>query len=67
MALEVPLRLSGYEVTAVSDGHEAIELARSNNFDVVLTDIFMPRVGGLEVVCEMRHLSPETKVIAMTG
>lgn len=67
MALEVPLRLSGYEVTAVSDGREAIELARDHKFDVVLTDIFMPQVGGLEVVREMRRLSPATKVIAMTG
>ncbi len=67
MALEVPLRLSGYEVTAVSDGREAIELARAKNFDVVLTDIFMPQVGGLEVVREMRRLSPATRVIAMTA
>ena len=68
MALEVPLRLSGYEVMAVSDGHEAIELARCNNFDVVLTDIFMPGVGGLEVVREVRRFSQgTTKIIAMTG
>ncbi len=67
MALEVPLRLSGYTVVAVSDGREAIELGRGSDFDVVLTDVFMPGVGGLEVVREFRRLSPVTKIIAMTA
>jgi DNA-binding NtrC family response regulator len=67
MALEVPLRLSGYEVTAVADGRAAIELGEKNAFDVVLTDVFMPGVGGLEVVREFRRFSPQTKIIVMTA
>jgi DNA-binding NtrC family response regulator len=67
MALEAPLRLSGYDVVAVADGREALEAARLQRFDVVLTDIFMPGVGGTEVVREFRRLSPETKIIAMTA
>ncbi|MDQ3665233.1 MAG: response regulator, partial [Acidobacteriota bacterium] len=55
MALEVPLRLSGYEVTAVADGRAAIELGQKNGFDIVLTDVFMPGVGGLDVVREFRR------------
>lgn len=65
LALEVPLRLNGYEVTAVGSGREAIERGRAEHFDVVLTDVFMPDVGGLEVIREFRRLDPETKVIAL--
>lgn len=67
MALEVPLRLSGYEVVSAAGGHEAIELGQQVRFDVVLTDIFMPGVRGIEVVREFRRFSPETKIIAMTA
>lgn len=67
MALEVPLRLSGYDVVSASGGREAIELGRQHRFDVVLTDIFMPGVRGIEVVREFRRFSPDTKIIAMTA
>jgi two-component system response regulator AtoC len=67
LALEVPLRLSGYEVAAVASGRAAIEIGNQERFDVLLTDIFMPDVGGLDVIREFRRFSPETKVIAMTA
>jgi DNA-binding NtrC family response regulator len=67
LALEVPLRLSGYEVAAVASGREAIEIGNHEHFDVVLTDVFMPDVGGLDVIREFRRLSPGSKVIAMTA
>jgi DNA-binding NtrC family response regulator len=67
MALEVPLRLSGYEVVSAAGGREAIELGKQHKFDVVLTDIFMPDVRGIEVVREFRRLSPDTRIIAMTA
>ena len=67
MALEVPLRLSGYEVVSAAGGLEAIELGRQHRFDVVLTDIFMPGMRGIEVVREFRRFSPDTKIIAMTA
>ncbi len=67
LALEVPLRLSGYEVISASGGTEAIELGQRQAFDVVLTDIFMPDVRGIDVVREFRRFSPKTKIIAMTA
>src|SRR5947209_18768654 len=67
LALEVPLRLSGYDVFAVNSGREAIERGQQNHFDVVLTDVFMPDVGGLDVIREFRRFSPETRLIAMTA
>jgi DNA-binding NtrC family response regulator len=67
LALEVPLKLGGYRVAAVSSGREAIELGKQSHFDVVLTDVFMRDVGGLDVIREFRQFSPDTKVIAMTA
>ncbi len=67
MALEVPLRLSGYKVATASGGREAIAIGREKRFDVVLTDIYMPDLNGLEVIREFRRISPETKIIAVTA
>ena len=67
MALETPLRLSGYEVTAATCGREAIALGQGKRFDVALTDIFMPDINGIEVVREFRRFSPDTKIIAVTA
>ncbi len=67
MALEVPLRLSGYEVLAATGGREALALCQEKKFDVVLTDIYMPDLNGLEVAREFRRMSPETKIIVMTA
>ncbi|MBS1789946.1 MAG: sigma-54-dependent Fis family transcriptional regulator [Acidobacteria bacterium] len=67
MALEVPLRMSGYDVAAATCGREAIALGQNKRFDVVLTDIYMPDITGLEVVREFRRFSPDTKIIAVTA
>lgn len=67
LALEVPLKLGGYAVASVAGGREAIEIGQRDHFDLVLTDVFMPEVGGLDVIREFRRFSPETKVIVMTA
>ncbi len=67
LALEVPLRLSGYSVTAVADGLAALELAKQEPFDLLLTDVYMPGMNGLELVQQFRLVSPRTKIIVLTG
>ncbi|MFZ4987248.1 MAG: response regulator, partial [Blastocatellia bacterium] len=67
MALEVPLRLSGYEVTTASGGAEAVAAARRQRFDLVLTDVYMPDLNGLEVLRAIREADPTTQVIVVTG
>jgi DNA-binding NtrC family response regulator len=54
-------------VAAVANGREAVELGGREHFDVLLTDVFMPDLGGLDVIRAFRRISPETKVIAMTA
>jgi DNA-binding NtrC family response regulator len=61
------LHAEGYEVEVVSDGEEAIEAARKNSFKLVLTDLSMPGMGGMEVLAHFVKHYPETPVIVLTG
>jgi len=47
---------AGYTVVQASDGVEALQLARSHNADLVLTDVNMPRMDGISLVRELRAL-----------
>ncbi|MBX3585950.1 MAG: response regulator [Ramlibacter sp.] len=48
---------AGYEVSEAGDGVEALELARSRQFDLVVTDHNMPRMDGVTLVSELRKLA----------
>jgi two-component system chemotaxis response regulator CheY len=50
------LESAGYKVLQASDGIEALQLARENNADLVLTDVNMPRMDGITLVRELRAL-----------
>ena len=67
MALEIPLRLSGYEVTTAAGGREAIALGRERRFDIALVDIYMPDINGLEVLHALREIDPRLRVIVLTA
>ncbi|HTR82641.1 MAG TPA: sigma-54 dependent transcriptional regulator [Bacteroidota bacterium] len=56
-----------YDVAAAYDGVEAINLLQSRPFDVVLLDVKMPRVGGIEVLKYIREQHPTTIVIMLTN
>ena len=55
-ALTAELEAAGYEVTAVNEGASAIALAENTRFDLVLTDLAMPRVDGFELIRALRAL-----------
>ena len=57
----------GYKVTGVSDGEQAYETTRKHHFDVLLTDMKMPRVNGLNLIKRVTGTSPETSIIMMTA
>ncbi len=58
---------AGYTVTAAADGIEARDALRDADFDLVLTDLRMPGIDGLEVLAEVRRLCPQTLVIIITA
>ena len=60
------LRSDKYEVNSAKNGGEAIDKITANNFDVVITDIGMPRVNGIEVLKFIKKNKPKTKVIMMS-
>jgi two-component system chemotaxis response regulator CheY len=51
------LKHAGYEVIEAADGVDALEYARNNSVNLVLTDVNMPRMDGISLVRELRQLS----------
>ncbi|MFK7848410.1 MAG: response regulator [Rhodothermales bacterium] len=66
-ALRRTLEMNGYEVTLASDGRQGLEEIASNKPDIVLTDIFMPGMEGLETIRTLATKYPELPVVVMTG
>ena len=56
-----------YEVISAENGRIGLELFRTSNPDLVLVDLRMPEVDGLDVVSEVNKLAPETPVIVVSG
>jgi CheY-like chemotaxis protein len=58
---------AGHRAVAVAGGAEAIERFRAEQFDVVLTDLAMPRVSGWQVARAVKQLAPAVPVVLVTG
>jgi signal transduction histidine kinase len=58
---------AGYEVTGVEKGTEALEVIKDGNFNVIITDIKLPDVGGMSVLELAKEINPDVAVIIMTG
>src|SRR4030042_923245 len=61
------LEEDGYEVEAALNGREAFDKMRENPFQVVITDLKMPGIDGMEILRTFRKEYPETIVIMITG
>lgn len=61
------LEVKGYHVTTARDGQEVIELAKREHFDLLLTDIRMPGMSGLEVAQAVKQSAPNVICVTMTG
>ncbi len=65
--LDAKLYRSGYKVMTVHDGLQAVEKVRERRFDVVLLDLILPKLGGLEALERIRKIDAELPVIVMTA
>jgi DNA-binding response OmpR family regulator len=65
--LSALLQRAGYEVTSAEHGREAIGLLGQRVFDLMLVDLKMPEIGGMEVVAAARERQPEIAIIVLTG
>lgn len=61
------LRKAGYEVIAASDGTEGLSLFNSSKFDLVVTDMKMPGISGIEVLRRVRKQAPGVPVLVITA
>ena len=64
---EAVLRSDGYEVATAATGEQAVDAVEGGRFDLVLTDLRLPQMSGLELVERMKVLSPDTALLAMTS
>ena len=60
------LESEGYQVETGYDGEEAVELARSGNFDLIILDLMMPKIDGLQACMRIREFS-NVPVIMLTA
>jgi DNA-binding response OmpR family regulator len=61
------LRLEGYNVSSVPNGEAAVDYMRMHSVDLMLLDLRMPGMSGLEVIKVMSQMSPDTEIIMLTA
>ena len=61
------LRGSGYRPEGVADGLEAVDRLKASGWDLVLTDLKMPRLNGLALIRSLKEEGEQTPVILVTG
>jgi len=65
--LEFRLKKDNYSIMVARDGREALEKLKSNNFNLVLTDLMLPFVTGMEVLSYIKTNLPELPVIILSA
>ncbi len=65
--LERALEKAGHDVTAFGEGMSAFECVKGDSFDLLLTDIVMPEMDGIELARRAADLDPELKIMFITG
>jgi DNA-binding response OmpR family regulator len=65
--LRLALESQGYDVLTARNGQEALGYMNGHPVDVVLTDLFMPEMDGIETIAALRKSFPNVRVVAMSG
>ncbi len=65
--LSIMLKKEGYDVVAAENGEHALKAIHAEIYDLVITDVKMPKVDGIEVLRTVKEISPETVVIVITA
>src|SRR3972149_11868141 len=65
--LIIMLQKDGHDVTSASNGKEAVDIIGQQTFDIVITDLKMPQLDGIEVLKAVKESAPETVVIMITA
>jgi DNA-binding NtrC family response regulator len=65
--MEIMLKKEGYHVSSSQDGSTALELVKSENYDLVIADLMMPEMSGLELLSRAKSVKPDLDFIMMTA
>ncbi|MDX9703040.1 MAG: response regulator [Candidatus Auribacterota bacterium] len=66
-ALSDILTIEGYNLVQAEDGETTINLFKNSQFDLVLLDLLMPGIDGVETIRILRNIKPDVKIIVLTG
>lgn len=66
-SIKIELESAGYLVSTASDGFKAIELSKDENFDLIICDVRMPGINGLETLSAIKEYQPVARNIIITG
>ena len=58
---------AGYEVSEAPDGTGVCDLYRKQHFNLVITDLVMPKMEGIELIMELRRIDKNARIVAMSG
>lgn len=61
------LQRAGYRVLSAADGQQAIQALDQPEIDLIITDLYMPQMDGMELVLQLRQKHPTIPIIAMSG
>ncbi len=65
--LQFKLNKRGFDATPAANGEEALSLVRTNRYDLIVTDMKMPKVSGIELLAQVKKVQPDVQVIMMTA
>ena len=67
LALRQIVESAGHSAIEAGNGEDAVEMFREFRPEIVITDIFMPQVDGIETIRAIRRCNPDARIIAMSG
>ena len=59
--------LAGIEVVTASNGKDGLAAMRQHRFDVIVTDVFMPEMNGVDFIGKVREFAVDTRILVLTG
>jgi len=65
--LAIILNQSGFDASAVYTGTDAVETARANKPDLIISDVIMPDMNGIEAAIRVRQILPQCKILLFSG
>ena len=66
-SLKETLRYQGYNVTTAKDGVQALEILKNYSVDILMTDMKMPNLGGIDLLKQVKKQYPRTQVVLMSA